>query len=332
MDWKQLLEVRNIPCRVSGRHELVIHCPFCGDADPSEHLSISARGRGWRCLRNPAHHHGRDYKQLLVALLKCSEEYARELLGEEAAALPADDKFSETWRKQLGLTVDKPIKPKFLMLPDAARRLSIRRSITGFRTTPAWNYLYRRGYTETEADWIAETYDLHYAYAGKWAYRLIIPIYDRRNVLMTWTARSILLDEKVRYMTLSSDEAFAPPSSLLLGLPLLWNVHNPCALVITEGPFDALAISALGHKVGVYGTCLFGLQVSDDQSLLLDQLSERFDRTWLLLDRDAQLRVLGMRERLPRSCVLAPPLFEGLKDPGDLPKLGVMGRDYVQAL
>ena len=316
MDWKQLLEARNIPYHVSGRHELVVHCPFCGDADPSEHLSISARGRGWRCLRNPAHHHGRDYKQLLVALLKCTEEYARELLGEEAAALPADDKFSETWRKQLGLTVDKPIKPKFLMLPDDARPLFKAR---GHFANIFWTYLCKRGYTELQAYWIAETYNLHYAIAGKWGYRLIVPIYDRRSVLMTWTARSILGGdlEHVRYMTLSSDEAFAPPSSLLLGLPLLWNVHNPRCLVICEGPLDCMRISALGHELGIYGTCLFGLNVTEAQGELLAELATRFDRVRLVLDADASLRALGIKQSLglPIKVVALP---EGIKDPGEL--------------
>jgi hypothetical protein len=191
--------------------------------------------------------------------------------------------------------------------------------------------LYDRGFTQEQAWWIAETYNLHYACTGRWAYRVLVPIYDQRNVLLTWTARSILSDEKIRYMTLPGEEALAAPSDLLLGLPLLWNVHNPRCLVVCEGPFDALAISVLGHRAGVYGTCLFGVQVTEAQAYLLDRLSDRFKGVRLLVDSDAWLRVLGLRDRLPKSCLVTS-LLKNLKDPGELVKLGPAAMDYVLSL
>lgn len=325
--WKRFLQARGVPFRESGRFEILVRCPFCGEADPSEHLSISLRGRGWRCLRNPAQHHGKSYARALAGLLKCSVGTARELLGEAVTPLPAEDTFSQTWRKQLGLEPAKP-KPQFLSLPPEAKPLA---KIHSRLSHLFWDYLKGRGYTVPQIQWVAEQYQLHYALSGRCAYRIIVPAYDRRGVLMTWTARSILPDAEIRYMTLPGEEAFAPPGNLLLGLPLLFNAHNPKCLVITEGPFDSLAVSALGHRDGVYGTCLFGVQVSEAQAVLLDELSQRFDRVRLLIDPDARLRVLGFRDRLPRSCKITN-LLEDLKDPGELPKFGAAGLDFVRAL
>ncbi len=325
-DWKRSLTSRGVPFHTSGRHELVVHCPFCGEADQSQHLSISTRGRGWRCLRNPTQHHGSQYTHLLAKLFNCTAEYARALLGEEAVALPDEDTFSESWRRQLGIDTVST-KPKFLKLPESARPLATR---TGPIAKKFWKYLGDRGYTLEQSRWIADVYNLHYAVSGHWAYRMIIPIYDTRDVLMTWTGRSILPHEKVRYKTLSGEHALAPPSNLLLGLPMLNSVYNPRCLVVTEGPFDAIAISALGHRAGVYGTCLFGVQVSEAQSLLLDQFAERFSRIRLLVDPDARMRVLGLRDRLPKSCVVTD-LLEGVKDPAEL-VLTPAGCSWIQSL
>jgi hypothetical protein len=329
---EQILSAHGIGFRYSGRFEILTHCPLCGDSDRSEHLAISTRRRGWRCLRNPTQHKGRSYARLLTLLLRCSEERARELTGEEAAApLPDQDEFSQQWRKQLGVDTELPSARK-LVFPKEAKSLAD----GGYLTAGFWHYLTDplpdgRGLSAEQARWAAEVYDLHYAISGRFAYRLIIPVYDRASQLMTWTARSIALDAEIRYLTLKSDEARARPGELLLGLPQLARAAPARCLVVAEGPFDAIALSVLGHSQGIWGTCIFGLELSDAQSDLLYSLSEHFERIVLLIDpAQAWLRTLGMRSRLPRRCqsLMVP---EGFKDPGELVKTRE-GKAFVLSL
>jgi hypothetical protein len=103
----------------------------------------------------------------------------------------------------------------------------------------------------------------------------------------------------------------------LLGLPLLWSAMSAKLLVVCEGPFDALRISALGHDVGVWGTCLFGLNASEAQALQLIALRRRFDRIALCLDMGAEMSVLRLQEMLRTAGItrLAP---LDVKDAGEL--------------
>lgn len=329
--WKRFLGSRNIAFREGGKHEVLVRCPFCGENDPSQHLSISLRGRGWRCLRTKAHS-GKAYARLMSNLIGCTEEYARELLGEEAKVLPAADQFSQDWRRQLGITSDATSRPTQITLPQEFKPLQ---RANGRFAELFWQYLHSRGYTNTEAGWLAKTYRLQYAITGYYAYRLIVPVYGSNGELQTWTARSVLPDADVRYLTLPSDQSVESAPNLLLGLDFLWRAFRPRCLVVTEGPFDAMAITALGNGDGIWGTCLFGVQVSNAQSQLLDDLSRKFDRIRLLVDPDARMKVLGFRDRLPRKCRivdLGNRLFP-LKDPGELP-LVMKGeaRDYLKEL
>lgn len=299
--------------RQSGRFEILTRCPLCGEADPSEHLAISVRKRGWRCLRNPRQHRGKSYVRLLTLLLRCSYERAQELLGvPNTRPLLAPDEFSSQWRRQLGLEQNNA-SLRSLELPSEARKLTLGAPRSG----GFWKYLEERGFSPEQAKWAAETYDFHYALSGRYAYRLIIPVYSRTLQLMTWTARSVTPNAGIRYLTLSTDYARCAPGELLLGLSFLGRANPARCLVVCEGPFDAIAVSAIGHEAGVLGTCLFGLELSDAQADLLTELCDYFDRTKLLIDNPAWTRVLGLKERLPKRC-RPMHLPEGFKDPGVL--------------
>lgn len=325
--WKRFLESRGVPFREGGRNEILVHCPFCGENDPSQHLSISLRGRGWRCLRVKPHS-GRSYARLLCNLIACTEEFARDLLGEQTRTLPPADQFSSDWRRQLGVNSTAQGRPTQIALPQEIKPLT--RSY-GRYAEMFWAYLRGRGFDTTQAGWLAKQYRLQYAITGKWAYRLIVPIYNSAGALMTWTGRAVRPDTEVRYLTLPSETSVEAPPNLLLGLDFLWRVYKPRCLVVTEGPFDAMAVTALGNTNGIWGTCLFGIQVSDAQAGLLDDLGRKFDRVRLLVDPDARLKTLSFRDRLPRNCQVRE-LLPTLKDPGELPKLGVKGSEFVRTL
>jgi hypothetical protein len=186
-------------------------------------------------------------------------------------------------------------------------------------------YLRDRGYTDAELQRAIELYDLHYTTRGRYRYRIIIPVYSSDSKLQTWTARSILPDAKLRYDTLSTRPndrgdpvGVMADKQTLLGLPLLWTCDNPRVLVLCEGPFDAIRVTILGERHGVYGTCLFGLNISGEQVSLLEALTARFERLVLLLDPEAALdrmRISGQLVGLPVSWGRLP---DGAEDPGAL--------------
>jgi hypothetical protein len=192
-----------------------------------------------------------------------------------------------------------------------------------------WDYILSRGYVQAQVSWLVQKYQLYYAVRGPFSYRLIIPVHDAEGRLMTWTGRTIRPGEKVRYKTLSSQPregyrgplAVKPPTTLLLDLPFLLAAPNPEILVLCEGPFDAMRVSALGRHLGVYGTCLFGLNITEAQVLLVERLMVRFRRLVLLLDPDAELVTFRIKDQLLPMQVKVGILPKGVKDPGDLSKL-----------
>jgi hypothetical protein len=184
-----------------------------------------------------------------------------------------------------------------------------------------WAYLRSRDYTNVQIAWLADRYRLHYAIVGDWGYRLIIPIYDAQGNLMTWTARAVT-DSAMRYKTLSKSAVptCGAPTNTLLGVEWLMHVEDARALVICEGPLDALRVSALGHAAGVFGTCLFGLNLSAAQLNLLAQLCSQYTHGYLLLDPDARLKSYALLERCAHMNVQLLHCPAGVEDPGALPQ------------
>lgn len=320
-DWVRFFEQHNIPYATRGanvgRGHVNCQCPWCGASDPSQHLSVDLQDRGYRCFRNPSHR-GRSRARLIQALLRCSREHAEDLAGTSRPPLPHNQDVSTKVASLLGVSSGQQSRSEKLSFPSEFKSLS-RRSVLA---EPFWAYLRGRDYSDHQIKWLADTYNLQYAVRGPFRYRVIIPVYDSRGNLITWTGRSISPDAEIRYRTLPvSGEgltALAPPGELLLGMPVLRDCVGAEALVVCEGPFDALRISAIGHEHGVYGTCLFGLNVSNAQSELLAQLSSQFPRIWVCLDDDARLVVLRILDRLALVNCRWAKLPDGVKDPGAL--------------
>lgn len=325
-DWEKLFRAHRVDYVTSGPNvgpnEIGIRCPLCGDADPSHHMGISLSGRGWSCLRN-RQHSGKSRARLIKLLLKCSDEEARKLAGYRDEPAPAaDDELAGVLGRLRGTdgarTSDEP-----LTMPPELKPLAATRRMA----EPFLEYLRGRGYSGRDLEWVAQGYDLRYATTGPHAWRLIIPVRGRRSELLTWTGRAISPREEVRYKTLSTRPEYAaygraarlPTSRTLLGLPLLWGAPEPRALLVCEGPMDALRVSTYGRELGVYGTCLFGLNASEEQAAELEALSARFPRVRLCIDSGEELRRTALLGRLQGVGARPLPLPRGRKDPGELP-------------
>src|SRR5882672_3402022 len=90
-DWRGFLDSRRIHYRTQGPNtptgDVSIRCPFCGDADHSEHMVISMSGQGWHCWRVHNHKGGHPAK-LVSALLRCSISEAYKLTNVGGGYVP----------------------------------------------------------------------------------------------------------------------------------------------------------------------------------------------------------------------------------------------------
>lgn len=316
-DWSRFLSQHRIPYVTSGSNvsvgkSIAIRCPWCGDNDPSEHLGISLNGSGWGCLRN-ASHRGKSPARLICQLLHCSPAEAAELLGKSTAVAVTQSELSQS-ADRLKRQITPPTLA--LTLPSEFKPLTN----GSIRSRPFISYLHARGYRDGQIKWLTDQYNLHYATNGDFAGRLVLPIYGRYGELLSWTARAISERSTPRYKTLrmSGEPPLAKLASnhTLLGLPVLWSATNPRAVVLVEGPFDALKISAYGYPWGIYGAALFGLNVYPSQVAEIVALRRIYPDVYLLLDEDAELQRLRLLNALRPAQVRPLKMPKGADDPG----------------
>jgi hypothetical protein len=327
-EWLPFLDSHRIHYVTTGpnvsRGHVAVHCPFCGSADKSQHMSINLQGKGWRCFRNRDQHKGVSPVYLVQALLNTTLDRAKAIVG-DAVFIP-DDWMNAVMNKMnpQGVAVRKHKK---LVLPDEFKRLQEKPSARHFI-----NYLTgpTRKFTKREVLLMTDQYDLHYAVAGPMKGRIIFPVYYE-DELVTWTGRSIYPDAFLRYKTLSTDPeveehpALGPINDYLLWYDDLVNDSKPTdRLILCEGPFDALKVNVLGRRHGIKATCFFTASPSVAQIDTLHTLIDRFAQCFLLLDRGTlgtALRVQGALSSLRLPYLTLP---NNIKDPGLLDACGLL--------
>lgn len=315
-DWQTFLDRHGVAYRAT-KSDLYFQCPFCGQADQGMKMGVSVRGRGWGCWRVQAHR-GKDPTRLIAALLRCSWGEALRIAGRGGGShLAGLGGFMVALETALGAS-PPAATAKAVRLPDQARRLAPRGEGRLF-----CDYLVGRGFSPAQIEWLTEEYKLHYCMGGDWSYRMLIPVHNENGDLATWTGRAITDTAKLRYKTLTADPekagdgplATGPITDYLLGLPHLFEGGD--ALVVAEGPFDAMRLSLFAHEQDMQATCLFGKAVSPAQVDLLLKLSPLYNRIVLLLDPDAALDIMAMQTRLAPLGVLSH-LLQGDDDPGEM--------------
>src|SRR5512145_3520388 len=110
-NWVDFLRDRRLPFNERGPNTphgaVTIHCPLCGDADPSDHMVLWPGG-GWRCWRD--HKHGGKHPAFLVRLLLgCSMLDAQRITN--TAALPTQDRVQAVLEAARG-NVQPLVQPK----------------------------------------------------------------------------------------------------------------------------------------------------------------------------------------------------------------------------
>jgi hypothetical protein len=328
-DWTEFLFHHNIAFTDQGRNvsgpHIVIHCPFCGADDPSEHMSINLYNAAWRCWRNPDKHAGYSPIRLICALIKCTPAQAREMLGYPVRELTdIDAQVLKILNPPVNIIPDPPA----ITLPDNFRPLN-----DGKPSSKRFiKYLKRRGFGAKSLKWIIPKFDLRYCVSGSFKERIIFPVTLRGRVVNA-VGRAIHPDAHLRYRSLTVDpnrsvEQGLPAASLPTSKTLLFYDHctrtAADALVVCEGPFDALQLTRLGHLRGLVATCLYTSLPSQTQIDLLHQLLPRFNHRIILLDRTATAQAMRVQQRLASLQVRMAILPEGIDDPGELRDLSFL--------
>jgi len=94
-DFKAFCDAKNIPYVTSGKNVSIgnfnIQCPFCGHADPSEHMGIEVATGYWGCWRE-SKHRGKSPQRLIMRLLHIGFDQANEIVdGQWTAGGDLDD-------------------------------------------------------------------------------------------------------------------------------------------------------------------------------------------------------------------------------------------------
>ena len=266
----------------------------------------------WNCLRASGKHAGRKPHRLIMALLGCSYEQADDLAegGRDLAT------FGAQIARLLYQDEAPTPKPHSLQLPQEFRPLTSKGSGKYFV-----DYLLaKRGFRKQDIPRLREDYDLRFCTKGRWHDRIIFPLRFQGR-LVGWTGRSISNRERLRYLSLGADgsdnlSALLSPKEILYNYDAL--TEGGKALVITEGPFDALKLDAYGHDRGVRATCLFGTGITEDQAIHLSTLRTKYKRLIILGDANAQANAWRLLSQLAPLRPELAELPEGIADPGEL--------------
>lgn len=318
-EWPRFLEQHRIEYSEGGanvsRDNIVIHCPFCGAADQSMHMSINLSGKGWRCWKNPSLHRGKNAARLVMALLSCTIERANQIVG-NAVYIP-DDFLAR---------VRNTINPPDVQEPTPLKMPKEFKDFAGLPSArPFENYMrHERGFTWDEIDRMFR-YDVRYCTRGAYRGRIIFPIKFKKQ-LVSWTGRTISKNEELRYRALSTDPERAEregykPAIGAISHYLLWfddlRKADADTIVLGEGPFDSLKVRVLGRREGVTSTCFFTSEPTGAQIDLLHELLPRFKYRYMLLDRGTFATGIRVSSALSSLGVVPLQLHPSLKDPGE---------------
>jgi len=330
-EWLSFLNARGIEYATSGpnvsRGHVAVKCPWCGAADPSQHMGISLEGAGWACWRN-REHRGRKPARLVQALLNCRMDQAYEIVG--GINVPSD--FMSQVAAQLTKREDVAVDLRTLKMP---------KEFKPFRNLPSARpfiaYLKERGYTQKQILHMSETYDMSYCVAGPFKYRIIFPVIHKYR-LISWVGRTISTSNlRYKALTVDPDKAKADNTPVAVDLNtnyVLWydqlKEWDADTLVICEGPFDSLRVNELGDGLGIASTCVFTSSPSDAQIEILYELLPRFKRKYLMLDRGTLPTAMKILSRMPRSEIKIVELPSHLKDPGEMQMADLKNLDLAK--
>ena len=318
VNWRNVLQEHGIPSIDRGpnvkRGELNIQCPFCASADPSKHMGLNLESGFWACWRN-REHRGKSPVRLLVKLLGIPYWQARKIAGltEESYADPDGfDAVAARIMKRTGVEKVEHVRREFLK-PDIEFEPLARNGSKRFL-----RYMAEERQFGYEADYLFDMYGIMYAQRGPFKDRIVIPYFVDRE-LVAWTARAIG-PATIRYRDLERDACLIPIKEMLYNYDC--GRDGGKALVVQEGPVDALKVDMFGRSYGVRSVALSTNSISDEQIYMLDEIAPQFERVLVMMDMATELGIVAsMRMKqdlgaIPNMEIVPVPF--GAKDGGAL--------------
>ncbi len=225
-----------------------VPCPFCGDR--SAHLGFRIGedyANCWRCG-------GHSLFSALAGILR--------LAPEELKGVLSTYRTEDIIRARLNKKVPKAVEVE---LPGGEFTKGERRYLAG------------RGF---DPDFLRRKYRLTGGgIAGDWKYRIIIPLIIGGRVV-SFTARDITGEAKLRYRTLPIEDSVVDPKTALYNED---NVRGKWVVVV-EGPFDVL-------RMGDGFVCSFGTSMTQAQ---IKRLS-RYARVTFMFDPEAEAQARALK-------------------------------------
>lgn len=290
-DWLRLFAERRIPFVERGanvkRGEVNIRCPFCGSADPSQHMGIELETGWYSCWRNRKQHSGKSPVRLIMRLLDVPYGMAREIAGLSRDEVDPEG-FDAVAARLLGRAGREPaaVKRERLQLDPGFRVID-----GAARTRAHRDYLARaRGFDQPDDVYhLGRLYGVCAGVSDLWAGRVILP-YWQDGELVTWTGRAVGDSRLARYRDLSRDESIVAPKETLYNHDAI--LEGGRLLAVVEGPMDALKLDYYGRRGGLRAVGLSTNSATEEQAWLLQAAASRFSRCFLMMDEGDPLGIV----------------------------------------
>lgn len=333
LDWRGLLTEHGIRFVDRGanvkRGEINISCPFCGSADPSQHMGLNLESGFWACWRN-SEHRGKSPLRLLCKLLNISYGRARQIAGMTDNEPPDPDGFdavaARIMGRDSGIKRVEQVRREFLHMPREFAPLGPHGA-----AGRCYRYMEQRKFARPEIEELSVFYHVRAAILGPWKDRVVLPYVMDGNIV-AWTGRAIAQAE-IRYKDLSLDECLVPIKQTLFNYDAMTKPGQE-VLVVVEGPFDALKVDVYGHDLGVRAVALSTNTISEEQIYMIEEFSPTFHKVVVMLDNASSLGVVDsmrMKQKLRgvQNLAIMPVPF-GLKDAAEMTP--IQARTFTEGL
>ncbi len=238
VDFEAICKQLDIPYWTSGKNNapgcITIHCPCCppDNPDPSRHGNLNPEDGSYSCWRCKGSHPA----VVIARAGRCSVQAASDLIRKYTTGV---------------------VKPK-----REAVQMASSITLPGSYTPQEMHtkYLEGRGFNVEELEFyhgIRYTGMMEKWNGVDWGWRVIIPVFDRRNNLVSFQGRALFKQQDPRYLFPPKERQIRDCKTLLYGAELCGNNKD---LLVVEGVMDA-------WKLGAGAVCTFGSSVTDAQVL-----------------------------------------------------------------
>lgn len=246
VDYESICKQLDIPYWTSGKNNvegcLTIHCPCCpdNDPDPSRHGNLNPVDGSYSCWRCKGSHPSVVIARAGHISVQAASSLIRKYTTGVVAAKREEVQMANS-----------------ITLPGSHTPLDIHR-----------NYLEGRGFDVDELQFyhgIKFTGMMEKWEGMNWQFRVIIPVYDRRNSLVSFQGRDVT-GKQDRYLFPPKEKQVRDCKTLLYGAELCGKKD---ALLVVEGVMDA-------WKLGAGAVCTFGSSVTQEQVLEMSHWKKVF--------------------------------------------------------